>query len=690
MEHVLFYLTDVIYRVIPPFYESLREALGEHFGPEGASIRMPVMLKFGSWVGGDMDGNPNVGAHTIQTTLQEHRRLVLGLYMKEVSVLARFLSQSLSEISVSDAVIHRLERYASMLPKEAEALPKRHSNMPYRNLLTLMRVRLKRTDRNKEGAYGSSAEFLNDIQLIRSSLEKHQGDYAGLFSLKRLQMRARTFGFHLAALDLRQDALLHREVIASILENKEWLELSQAERTQVLTELIEATEQSAFQSNPVTKKCLDVFRAVINCRESYGNSAFGSFIVSMTQGPDDVLSVLFLAGLVGLRNDDQTIPLDVAPLLETVDDLKAGPGILKSLLENTAYRQHLKSRNDRQLVMIGYSDSNKDGGIASSRWALQEAQTQLEQVASAAGIQIVFFHGRGGTVSRGGGNTREAILSSPPNTIQAYLRITEQGEVINQKFGVRSIALRNLEQSTSAMMLSDLQPNLSQRTSEGEREMMSFIADRARSHYRGLVYETPEFIPYFRHATPVDVIERMAMGSRPSSRRDHQGIESLRAIPWVFSWGQTRTGLPGTYGMGTALWAAVEKFGLQQVQGLFEHWRFFRTLLNDVEMVLARSELEISEAYAPQESRPIFSQIKGEMALAADVILKIKQQENLLDDRPAIQRSIWLRNPYTDPMNLLQIDLLKRWRENDRKDDQLLQSLFASVNGIAAGIQSTG
>jgi len=340
---------------------------------------------------------------------------------------------------------------------------------------------------------------------------------------------------------------------------------------------------------------------------------------------------------------------------------------------------------------VGYSDSNKDGGLISARWALATAQTQLARICEQHSVNHGFFHGRGGTVSRGGGNVAGGILGAPAGTVNGFLRVTEQGEVINQKYGNRALAERNLELATAATLKS----GLSVVPAPGAlwKQVMTLMADSSKQTYRQLVYEHPQFVDYFRHATPIDVIERMGIGSRPASRRSGGGVENLRAIPWVFSWAQCRIGLPATYGMGTSLSEAEEKFGIDTLRAMNKGWLFFSSMLSDVEMALAKSDLDIGRHYrplAPAPSRVIFDLIETETRLARSMILKIKEQEDLLDGEPTLQRSIRLRNPYVDPMSLLQVDLLKRWRAGDRQDNALLEALLVTVNGIARGIQNTG
>jgi len=690
MEHVLFYLTDVLYRIVPPFYENLGKALESRW-PESGGLPLPSLLHFGSWVGGDMDGNPNVDGGTIRQSLEYQRREIIKKYLPEMHSLSRFLSQSLSEVAVSGEVMERLQNYIALMPDEAEKIGQRVRNMPYRCLLKLMMARLQRVLEDAPGAYGSSDEFRSDLDLISQSMEANKGRHAGIFLLKRLQTREKTFGFHLATLDIRQDALVHRQVIGQILDDDGWLDLDAGTRADRLSAMLESGDLPRLPDDEAVMKTIEVFRTIQWGQEHFGRRALGPYIISMTQGADDVLSVLLLARIAGLADEQGLVPLDVTPLLETVDDLKHGEKIFQRLFSDPVYVKHLAGRDNRQVIMVGYSDSNKDGGLISARWALATAQSQLAELARQNGIKPGFFHGRGGTVSRGGGNVVGGILGAPAGTVNGFLRVTEQGETINQKYGNRTLAERNLELATAATLKRSLT-----RTPEPLvewRQVMHAMAETSRQAYRQLVYEHPQFIDYFRHATPIDVIERMGIGSRPASRRSGLGVENLRAIPWVFSWAQCRIGLPAAYGMGTALTAARESFGLDTLKAMSAGWLFFGSMLSDVEMALAKSDLEIGRHYselAPEPSRPVYELVSTELRLARSMILAIKEQDDLLDGEPTLQRSIRLRNPYVDPMSLLQVDLLRRWRADDRRDEGLLEALLVTVNGIARGIQNTG
>ncbi|MCG8458352.1 MAG: phosphoenolpyruvate carboxylase, partial [Holophagales bacterium] len=378
---------------------------------------------------------------------------------------------------------------------------------------------------------------------------------------------------------------------------------------------------------------------------------------------------------------------------ETVADLHAGPGVLRELFTSADYRRHLEQRGGRQVVMVGYSDSNKDGGLLAARWALHRSQAAMVEVADRHGIELVIFHGRGGTISRGGGKTERAVMAAPPGTVRGHLRLTVQGEVIHAQFGLRGIALRTLETTLGATLRATALPAAPDPREERWRSLLESMAATARRAYRQLVYEHPHFYEYFRAATPIDVIERLLIGSRPAARRSKQGIENLRAIPWVFSWTQSRHLLPGWYGLGTAFEAAVEEHGHDDVAEMVREWPFLRALFEDVEMVLAKADLPIAARYARlagDVGEALFPGILDEHQRTVELVLSLRGRDRLLDDDPTLQRSIELRNPYVDPMSLLQVDLLRRWREGGRQQQDLFEALVASVHGIARGLQNTG
>ena len=694
LEHVLFFVTDVLYRALPPFYEDIEAAITRIYGEEGDKVRVPSLLHFGSWVGGDMDGNPNVNAKTIRETLARQRSLILDLYYKECASLAAKLSQSTGRAGFGQAMLDRIDEYRGVFPNAYHEVPARHRDMPYRVFLRLVQQRLQTTYDDDVYPYEHVDQLRSDIELIADSLAANRGEQAGLFAVRRLLRRIDCFGFHLVTLDVRQDSETHRKVVGECLGEDNWLEMSADERTQRIIEAIESREAAPMTLSTQARKTIAVFQAIAFCRRKYGPQAIGPFIVSMTQGADDILSVLLLAQWGKLHNKRGHVAIDVAPLLETVDDLKNGPAILQSLLTTDLYRKHLDRRDRRQMVMIGYSDSNKDGGLASARWALQGAQeARRNHAAEEQGIEVSLFHGRGGTISRGGSKTHVAVLGAPPGTVNGRLRVTEQGEIINEKYGLRGIALRTLEQMTGSVALATAMPRHRGNDQPEWHEMMDVIADESRRAYRKLIYETPGFYQYFRTATPIDLIERMRIGSRPSARRSQSGIEDLRAIPWVFSWTQARFVLPGWYGIGSGFKKAVDRFGEKAFEEMFREWYFMRSLTADTEMVLAKSDLGIAELYSNLAGKlhdEFFPIIKTEYDLTRELVLEFSDHETLLEGDTTLQRAIMLRNPYVDPMSLMQVDLLSRWRASGCEDQDTFNALLASVNGIAQALQNTG
>ena len=693
IEHVLFYLTDVIYRVVPALDEAMATAFLTAFGAD-AGVDLPgPFVRFGSWVGGDMDGNPNVGPDTIRRTLDRQREMIIGRYITEVRDLFGHLSQSRSRVAADPEVENRCAHYRRTMPDVAAGIPDRYDDMPYRILLWFCWARLEATTSDGEHAYPSASDFHQDLQLITTSLRRHKGEHAGLLRTSRLVQRVATFGFHLATLDLRQDAVVHRATVGGLLADTAFGHAGTIQRTSVLREALQSAVEVKPSSDPGVAKTLDVFRAIAEGRKVFGPEAIGPYIISMAQGPDDALAVLYLARCAGLTGPGGGVPLDVAPLFETVGDLDHAAETLASLLDDPLYRAHVASRGGRQIVMLGYSDSSKESGLASSRWALYRAESALSEVADRAGVELTLFHGRGGTPSRGGSKPRAGILAQPAGVMHGRMRLTEQGEIIHAKYGLRGIALRTLELMTGAV----LEASAGDRDGKSPRPefaaAMTTIAHQGRSTYRALVYENPDFIPYFRSATPIDVIERLEIGSRPASRRSGGGVENLRAIPWVFSWMQNRHLLPGWYGVGAGLAAAIDAHGADVLREMASDWPFFDNLLADVEMVLAKADMGIAERYAGlagETGDRLFPEILAEYDRTRTLICNLRGIGEPLEREPVLRRSIILRNPYVDPISLLQVDLLARWRAGGCSDPDLEDALKVTVRGIARGMQNTG
>jgi phosphoenolpyruvate carboxylase len=698
VEYVLFHLVEVIYRILPGFYESLEQALDDAFGP-GAGQALPCpLVRFGTWVGGDMDGNPNVGPDTIRGTLERQRRLILGRYRDELAVLCEELSQSQGRVRVDQVVRQRIDAYRELLPETAAVLPRRSADMPYRLLLRLMQGRLDAALADAPGAYADADELLADLRLMMDSLAAPGGGGGGLALLRALERRVLTFGFHLATLDLRQDSELHRRVAGRLLGDDGFAVRPPAERAGALRRALEPSETPAPAvpagvEDPECARSLDVLRTMGDMRRRHGPRALGPYIISMAQGADDVLALMLMARRAGLTTPDGEADLDITPLFETVDDLERAEATITSLLEDPLCRRHLRSRGDRLLVMLGYSDSSKISGILASRWALYGVQEKLAALADAAGVTLTFFHGRGGTVSRGGSKPRAAVLSDPCGSLRGRLRLTEQGEIIHTKYGLRGIAERTLELITGAVLETTVLCSLRSRPQPGWVEVMDLAARAGRADYQRLVHDHAAFHDYFRLATPIDVIERLEIGSRPASRRGGRGVENLRAIPWNFAWTQNRHLLPAWYGVGRGLSEAAAVHGPQTLKDMAAHWPFFANLLSDLAMVLAKTDLDIAARYAElagPAGREVFPIIRARWDETREWVLRLREETELLDREPALQRSVRLRDPYVDPISLLQVDLLARWRATDRQDAELERALFETVRGISQGLQNTG
>jgi len=695
-EHVGFYLTEVLYRVMPVFYETLEDAVGESFG---IAAELPRLLRFGTWVGGDMDGNPNVDADTIRGTLDAQRRAILDKYLAELQKLTRVLTQTTGLVGVDPEVLAQVERYRALLPEAAAAVRPRHTDMPYRLLIDLMRARLQASREDRAEGYASPAGFAADLELIRRSLERHRGIHAGWFSVRRLGWRLRTFGFHLARLDVRQESGVHARAVAAALGDAQWESRDPAAQAAALGPYARGASVLARTEEAGNPRLDAVFAALGDARRRHGPDALGAYIISMAHSRADVLAVLALARRGGLAGHDgagadRSVPLDIAPLFETVDDLQRGPDTLRDLFADPVYRAHLAARGDVQMVMLGYSDSGKDGGIAASRWSLQRAQVELMEAAAEHGVRLTFFHGRGGSLSRGGSKTTRAVDASPRGSVDGRLRVTEQGEAIHRKFGIRALALRALEQAAGAVLVSSLRPRPAEPREARWREVMGTVAQASSHAYRGLV-GAPRFMDYFRGATPIDVIERMTLGSRPSRRLgEDAALSNLRAIPWVFAWSQARAVIPGWYGVGSGLKAAVELHGEDALREMARDWPFFKTFLDDVSMVLAKGDLGIAAMFSRLAGEELhagfFPRIGAEHALTCAWAMRLNGNEFLLQHDQRLALSIRLRNPYVDPISVLQADLLERWRASGREDDALLRALVASVNGVSQGVQNTG
>ncbi len=690
-EHVLFFIGEILYQIIPLFYEEIESALAQHYGPEARLIDVPEIVRVGSWVGGDMDGNPDVNAKTIRETLARHQKIIVNRYFLECQSLAETLSQSASRVNVSSALLERIERYAIILPAAQQAAPTRHDRMPYRVFMTQLMERLRATYDGRANHYESAQEFLDDLNVVASSLLENKGEHAGYFQVRRLIRRVRTFGFHLATLDIRQNAAAHRIVIEQGFAELAWSSMPADERAARIRRALERDEGPSNALDASGKRSLWVFEAIAHCRHRYGHEAIGPYVVSAAQGVDDVLSVLLLArwaDTADRRSGD--VPTDVAPLFESADSLERCGEIMAKLFAEPLYRRHLLGRGNHQYVMMGYAASNKEGGIVKSRWLVRKAQEMLFTVADEAGIDLTLFHGRGGGLDRGGGRTELLVRSGPNGARRGRLRITEQGELIKEKYGLRPIALRVFEQSFNTLSLASAGVMAPENVEAGWRDAMELLSAESARAYRALVYEERDFYAFFRQVTPIDVIERMQIGSRPSTEAESGALTAMRSIPWVHAWSQCRYMLSGWFGAGSALAAVRERLGPDLLAEMCSKWFFFSSLIDEIELSLARADLGVAAAYdelVDPALQRFIPRLRQEYELTKQHVLLLRGTQQLLDHEPTIQRSILLRNPYIDPMHLLQVDMLRRWRAGQREDREILSALLASVSGIGQALQ---
>ncbi len=692
-EHVLFFVVEVIYKIIPVFYEEIEAALERAYGAAARDIEVPEIIRFGSWVGGDMDNNPEVNAKSIRETITRHHRLIINSYFLECQQLSELLSQSASRIGISDELHARIEAYSVMLASTLTVNSVRQDFMPYRIFLGQVAERLRASYEARQHHYETAAELLHDIQLIANSLKQNQGQHAGLFQVRRFIRRIRTFGFHLATLDLRQHADVHRSVIANGFSDLTWHDRSSAERAQRLCEAIAKDEGPVNTLDPTGKRSIWVFETIAHCRHRQGPDAIGPFVISGPKGVDDLLSVLLLArwaDTADRRTGD--IAVDVAPLFETEAELDSCGEVMADLLKTQVYQRHLIGRRNHQFVMLGYSASNKEMGPVSSHWLLRRAQEALVRAAEETKVDLTIFHGRGNTSSRNAGMVETLTRTMPDAAVRGRVRMTEQGELIHDKYSLRPIALRVFEQAFNALALSQAGVRPPEKVSPQWRQVMDVMSREGGRSYRSLVYDDPQFFEFFRLATPVDVIERMQIGSHGVWRDSPTSVTTTRAIPWSYAWAQSRYMLPSWFGAGTALEAVRKEFGDPVLSDMFGNWYLFEQLINQVEMGLARADLEIAGYYdelAGANYAPIAQLIRQEYELTKEHVLRLKGCAFLLDSEPIMQRSVRLRNPYLDPLHFMHVDLVARWRASGSHDRQLLQALLASVNGIGQGLQGS-
>jgi len=693
-EHVLFFLTDCIYRVMPAVYESMETALEAAWGEPGRAIKLPiVMVRMASWIGGDMVGRSEITARAIRETLARQRSLVLDLYHRDCRDLAEKLSQSTTQIGVSPALEERIRLYSGHFPNARGITPLRHREMPYRVFMRLVLARLQSTYSEGLYPYESAEELSSDLRLIAASLRSNRGVHAGLFAVRRLVRRVETFGFHFMTLDIRQEAVVNRRIVGNLLNEPDWLKQTPEYRLERLRRALANNESPAGEMDNEGKRAIGIFQAIAFCRRRYGAYSIGPYIISMAEGVDDVLSVLLLAQWGELRKHTGTIPLDIAPAFETIHGLAGAADMMRRLYAEPVYQEHLKALQHRQTAMPGIADNNVESDLVSARWALLKAQRELLDGARTNGVQLTLFHGRGGAIGPGGGKAHVDIRCAPAGGVEGGVRVIEQGELVANKYGVRAIALRTFDQALAAGLRSLVRPGgpPADEGHAGWESALQVLSEGSRAHYQSLVLESPGFSDYYRLATPADVIERMRRGSGPEAGLVDGLLAAAGTAPWVFAWTQSRNILPGWYGFGTGIAQALAEFGEETLREMHAGWYFFRTLVTDVETALAKSDLTIAARYSALGGElhdRFFNRIRDEFERATAGVLLVKKQVVLLEHSNTLRRSIRLRNPYVDPMSVLQVDLLRRWRQSG--DEELFNALIASVNGIARGLQDSG
>ena len=713
----LHYFRESFYPVIPKLYFSLKRAM-ERFYPDN-ELYLPPFLKFGSWIGGDRDGNPNVTPDLTRWALKAQKDLILSLYIQSVYELTGSLSQSTTRVNVSAELLASIEIDAANMPDIGQRVIDRNPYEPYRQKLSFIKIRLEKTrDANNadllsqvahsERLYQKPSEFLDDLRIIRRSLKENKGSKTAEIEIDALIKRVEVFDFRLVRLDIREEASKHTRAICEIFQRLgiylDFSDLSEEEKIRVLTTEIENRRPLIYEGMNLSPECIrtvETFRVIKWARENISPEAINTYIISMTHEISDILTVLLLAKETGLYRGLASI--DIVPLFETIDDLRRSGEIMDELFSLPVYRKYLEQRGDLQEIMLGYSDSNKDGGILTSGWELYKAQKTLRDVAQKHGIRLRLFHGKGGTVGRGGGPTHKAILAQPPGTIQCNIKITEQGEVISSKYANQGTALHNLELLVAGVMEASTPAFHKEIETLDDKytPVLDELSGIAYKLYRELV-DDPDFYTFFMHATPISEIGLAKIGSRPAKRKEQSWkIEDLRAIPWVFSWTQSRYMLPAWYPIGTTFKRFIardQESHSNLLKEMYQKWPFFENLLDNIQMTMAKADMNIAHLYShlvPDEAirDRIFDTMKREFELSREMILLITGQKNLLDNDPWLKRSIRLRNPFMDPINYIQVNLLKQLREtevNAVKKKDLTDTVLLTISCIAAGMRNTG
>ena len=693
----IYYLDELLLETVP---EVLAEFVNEvkKLGIDLSLSARP--LRFGTWIGGDRDGNPNITAEVTKAAIllqNAHFTRTMFLHLDE---LRQALSISTKLAGVSKELEKSVAQDLEKLP-EIEARYRRiNVEEPYRLKATAIRHKLALTQaRHVAGLphfpgrdYQNTSELLQDFEIMRSSLEANNGSLIANGLIDRIMRSINAFGLTHATMDIREHSETHHKVLNQLFGG--------SDEELIDKYLISDTNTDTKNLDEQGSKCFKTFTAINELIDRYGNEVIESYIISMTKSSNDVMAAVLIAknaGLISLKEDKSFAKIGFVPLLETVAELRAAGEILDNLLSNKNYRKIVDLRGGVQEIMLGYSDSNKDAGITTSQWEIHKAQRKLRDIAIKHGVKLRLFHGRGGSVGRGGGPTYDALIALPWGSIDGQIKMTEQGEVISDKFGLPALAKENLELTLAAALEATVLNRKPRQPSDDLRnwdECMDLISENAFKAYRELV-DQKDLPAYFYASTPVEQLGNMFLGSRPSRRPDAaSGLESLRAIPWVFGWTQSRQIVPGWYGVGSGLKAAREAGKSDLLQSLLKEWHFFRTFISNVEMTLAKTDLEIAQRYVNALVDPslhkIFDQIKKEFDLTVKELLLMTNEKEILGNQPILARTLQIRDTYLAPIQLLQISLLKRVRAQSEPDQLLARALLLTINGVAAGLRNTG
>jgi phosphoenolpyruvate carboxylase len=680
------YYPSVLIATLPKLYDEISDALSATFGVEVQARELPMMIEFGSWIGGDRDGNPFVTPDATSAALEMARRVILDHYINAARELIRQLSPSDMQAAVSGELSAALADYAARMTPDDPSAPLRAKDEIYRRFLVFVLHRLlhARDHPQHAEAYKAAREFSDDLHLMRDSLAENKGERLAEQLLDPLIRQAQTFGFHLHTLDIRQHARVHAQAVAELSRGAE---IQNAEKT-----ILPAAPSEE------TAALIDMLRRVAALKRRYPPQAIQSYVISGARAGEDVLSVVWLTEMAGIGvaasgDDPGLMPV---PLFESIEDLRHCPEVCRALWTNGDYARLLDSWGRHQEVMLGYSDSNKDGGMLTSTWEIYKAHRALHAVARECGVKLRLFHGRGGTVGRGGGPTHRAIVAQPAGAFEGVLRITEQGEVLNWKYSDAVLAERNLELMIAAAVESLARPGSGVADESEWEAAMEAMSRDAFDFYREQIAENEDVLTYFEQATPVLEFDEVKIGSRPARRSTRRGIEDLRAIPWVFGWMQSRHVLPAWFGVGYAMerFAARGADEARLLETMMDEFPMFGDLVRNIEIGMAKADLTIARLYADLvEDRDlgerVFQMIAEEFERTHQMVLRVRRQSELLENNAVLARSIRLRNPYVDPMSLIQVDLLRRKRGGEASPE-LNYALAATINGIAAGLRNTG